>query len=115
MAIVQLPPRQLTEQERNEIMVRRLLIESCDSLIALAKKHKELFELFWKKPQAYCNILGNQGYTFFEESRRTQEFLALALGESVFAPYACSIPSTKNVIISENGSVQITDKEPVNE
>ena len=109
MALINLPVIQPTQEQIDENTVRKLIYDSEISLITLAKKHKELFEIFWKRPQEYCNIMGTNSVMFFSESRRTQTYLYEALGEAKFAPFMCSIPIDKIVTENEDGTVIITD------
>jgi hypothetical protein len=114
MALPTIAPRVLTEQEKNEAVVRRLLSEAQRALLDLAKKHKELFELFWKNPQAYCDVLGTGAVGYFSESGRTQTYLSEALGDK-FLPFQCAVPADKIYTANEDGTVTISNKEPVNE
>lgn len=110
MAIIKPEYLQPTEQQRNEETLNIILDRSYSALLRLAQEHKDLFVIFWRNPNVFCDMLGTKAKSFFEESRRTQTYLYESLGDD-FLPFQCSIPSDKNVVENQDGSVTITNKE----
>jgi hypothetical protein len=108
---IETQPRQIPKVE---MKAKEIDVKSRSAAMQLVSSHTGIFRSVWEENQVtvqeLCDFMGSNAYKLFLFSRSTQEFLALVVAN--YTPL--TMPSNRNAIVNQDGTVTIQVKKVVN-